>query len=143
MGSLLFPTPFSLQTTSQGQLLRAALENVAYSIKANLDTLADVTSINPSTLSLGGGMADSRTLASILANVLGFSVRRSTLTQVSTRGAAFAATVAANSFGSIQGAAEGGVKLYDEVEPGSPAMAAQYKESYQRWLHLYDRMGWE
>ena len=143
MGSLLFPTPFSLQTTSQGQLLRAALENVAYSIKANLDTLEDVTSINPSTLSLGGGMADSRTLASILANVLGFSVRRSTLTQVSTRGAAFAATVAANSFGSIQGAAEGGVKLYDEVEPGSPAMAAQYKESYQRWLHLYDRMGWE
>ena len=143
MGSLLFPTPFSLQTTSRGQLLRAALESVAYSIKANLDTLEDVTSICPTTLSLGGGMANSRTLAGVLANVLGFSVRRSTLPQVSTRGAAFAATVAAKTFDSIQEAAEGGVKLYDEVEPGSPTAVAQYKESYQRWLHLYDRMGWE
>ncbi len=157
MGGLLFSTPLSFQEATRGQLFRAALENIAYSLKANLTTLREVTGLDIQTLHLGGGMASSRTLAATLATVLGFPIKRSVTPQVSARGAALAVAVwvknpsltpsAALRTGpsawlraSLEQAAESAAKDCEEVEPGTASQIAQYQESYQRWLHLYKRL---
>ena len=140
MGGLLFPTPFIFQETSRGQLLRAALENIAYSVKANLATLTKVTDSNFSLLYLGGGMASSRALSTILADVLSIPVKRTTTPQVSARGAAIVAGAALSQFGTLKEATRSATQDCEEIKPGSASDIAQYEECYQQWLNLYQRL---
>ena len=148
MGGLLFPTPLDFQETSPGQLLRAALENIAYGVKANLEVLEEVTDRRIESLSIGGGMAASPVLATSLANVLGFPVKCSVTPQVSAMGAALVTA------GSIEGSRgegswgpggsfEAGQAVFRETEPESPSDVAQQQECYQQWLETYRRLDWE
>ena len=142
LGGLFFPTPLSFQETSREQLLRSALESIAYSVKANLGTLVEVTGLKPEALYLGGGMASSRTLATTLSSVLVLPVRRSTLPSVSARGAALAAAVSTNPSVTLEQAAEAATVDCEEVKPGRASEIAQYEGSYHQWLDLYERLGW-
>lgn len=142
-GGLLFPTPFSFQQPSAGSLVRAALENIAFSVKANLNNLDQVTGYSTDILSLGGGMSKSSILAGILADVLGITIRRSKMHQTSARGAALQA-IAINSEGgdpaslrSVPG------RDYEDVFPRSPRAVVQYEETYQQWYSLYNRLDWD
>ena len=141
MGGLIFPTPLSFQETTRGQLLRAALENLAYSAKGNLAVLREVADLDIRTLYLGGAMASSQTLTETLANVLGFPVKRASTPQVSTRGAAIAAAVSTNASLTLEQAAETAARDCQEVQPGTPSDIAQHQEHYQDWLNLYSRLG--
>ena len=143
MGGLFFPTPLSFQEATRGQLFRAALENIVYSIKANLSTLEEVTGHDTQVLYLGGGMSGSRTITTMLANTLGFPVRRSTTPQISARGTALAAAVSTNSSPTLKEMAEVAADDCEEIEPGTASEIAQYQEYYQQWLHLYKRLEWE
>ena len=143
MGGLLFPTPLIFQETTHGQFFRAALESIACSVKANLVTLGEVTGREIRTLHLGGGMANSRTLAATLANVLGFPVERSVLPQVSARGAALAATSFTDSSTTLEERAMEAVDLREHVEPGTASEIAQCQEWYGQWLSLYERLQWD
>lgn len=143
LGGLLFPTPLSFQETTRGQLFRAALENLSYSVKSNLGILAEVTGLCPQVLYLGGGMADSHTLAATLANVLGFSVRRSKITQVSARGAALVAASYASRSRTLEQALEAAALDYDQIDPGSASEIVQYAEGFSNWLRLYERLEWD
>ena len=143
MGGLLFPTPLSFQETTRGQLFRAALENIAFSVKANLTTLTQITGFDTKMLYLGGGMASSRTLVTTLANTLGFPVKRSRLPQVSARGAALLAAVGAGLSDGLEQAAEVAANDCEVVEPGSASEIAQYQEYYRQWLRLYKRLEWD
>ena len=138
IGGLFFPTPLSFQEATRGQLLRAALENVAYSVKANLATLGQVTGLVPDALFLGGGMARSRTLAASLANVLGFPVIRSNVPQVSARGAALVAAVSCSSFATLEEATAD--QDPETVEPQSLSAVAEYQEHYHEWMRTYQRL---
>ena len=142
MGGLLFPTPINFQETSRGQLFRAALENVAFSAKANLDILLEVTGLDTQPLYLGGGMASSRTLANTIARVLGVPVRRSRLGNVSARGAAMIARAAADPSTRLTEIAEAVANDFEELEPGTASEIAQYQEYYQQWLRLYNSLDW-
>ena len=143
MGGLFFPTPLSFQETTHGQLFRAALESIACSVKANLATLGEVTGKDISTLHLGGGMANSRTLAATLANLLGFPVERSVSPQVSVRGAALAAASFTDSSTTLKERALEAADLRDHVEPGTASDIAQCQEWYAEWLSLYERLQWD
>ena len=142
MGGLLFPTPLSFQEASRGQLFRAALENVAFSVKANLETLAEVTGLDSQPLYLGGGMANSRTLAATLAKVIGVPVRRSKFGNVSAMGAAMIAWAATDTSTSLREIGEAGATGYEEFEPGTAGEVAQHQEYYQQWLRLYNSLEW-
>ncbi len=139
-GGLLFPTPLSFQETSRGQLLRAALEGVAFSLKAHLGILGEVSGRAPGTLCLGGGMSRSSTLATILANVLGAPVRRSVFANVSAMGTALATASTLDSM-SLRQMVEGATVDLEEVEPGPSTDVALYRERYQQWLEMYNRLG--
>ena len=143
MGGLLFPTPLSFQETSRGQLFRAALEALAYSVKANLATLHGMTGGTDGGFSLGGGMSCSRTLAVILAGVIGTTIRRSTTSHVSARGAALIAAAATNPELSLEQAAHMAAAGCEEVDPAGASEIAQYQESYQQWVQLHDRLRWD
>ena len=143
MGGLLFPTPVTFQDTSRGDLFHAALKNIAFSVKSNLATLTDVTDLDSPIIHLAGGMARSQGLATILATVLGGTVRRSLTPQTSGRGAAMtAATAIEPSFTMRQAALEAAEDL-EEVDPRFPSEVAQYQESYDQWLDLYERLRWK
>jgi autoinducer 2 (AI-2) kinase len=142
LGGLLFPTPLSFQEADRGQLLRAALENVAYSVKANLATLSEVTGLDAQALYLGGGMSSSRTLATALANALGFPVRRSTTPQVSARGAALATAAFTDPSLTLAEVAGASADDYEEILPGTASEIVQHQEYYQQWSHLYKRLAW-
>ncbi len=141
MGGLLFPTPLGFQETSPGQLFLAALENIAYSAKAGLDTLREVTGLKMDGLSLGGGMSRSRAFPCTLAAILGYPVRRSLDHNVSARGAALAAAMYRDSSFTLGQAAELASGSYEEIGPGTPSRIAQYQESYHQWLNMYKRLG--
>ena len=143
MGGLFFPTPLIFQETTHGQLFRAALESIACSVKANLDTLGEVTGSEIRTLHLGGGMANSRILAAGLANLLGFPVERSVFPQVSARGAALAAASFSDSSVTLAERAMGATDLREHVEPGTASEIAQCQEWYGEWLSLYERLQWD
>ena len=143
MGGMFFPSPLSFQETSRGQLFRAALENVAYSLKANLTTLQEVMGLEVKSLSLGGGMSESRTLATTLANVLALPVRCSSLPQVSASGAAMAASVSVVPSVSLEQVTREAAADCEEIGPGSPGEIAEHQNYYQQWLQLYNRLEWE
>ena len=143
LGGLFFPSPVSFQETSRGQLFRAALENVAYSVKANLAILTEVTGLDVDMLYLGGGMSRSRTLATMLAGVLELPVRRSMMPDVSAKGAALAAAAYVDPGLTLMEAAQSACCDYEELHPGAAGDVAYYQEHYQHWLSLYKRLDWD
>ena len=143
IGGLFFPSPVSFQETSRGQLFRAALENVAYSVKANLAILTEVAGLDVDMIYLGGGMSSSRTLATTLASVLELPVRRSMMPDVSARGAALAASASVEPGLTLMEAAQSACDDYEEVHPGTAGDVAYHQEHYQHWLSLYKRLDWD
>ncbi|MFQ5861228.1 MAG: FGGY-family carbohydrate kinase, partial [Dehalococcoidia bacterium] len=139
-GGLLFPVPLSFQEVTPGQLLRAALENIAYAARAHLALLERVTGRRPQTLDIGGGMARSQLFTHILADVLGRELRVCQPTEVSARGAALAAAVAAGHYSSLEEAVEGAAGDHLTVAP-DPLASAEYQEHQQRWLEQYQGLG--
>ena len=135
-GGFLFPVPVAFGGTEQGHLARAALEGIAYAVKANLEQVEDVSGATTSGVSLGGGMTKTRSFPRILADVLGREVQTSTVPNVSALGA-FACASAA--IGDRSTLAEAAVFPMETVEPDQ-ASAAEYKEYYGRWLQASDHL---
>ena len=140
MGGLLFPTPTCFEEADRGQLFRAALHNIAYAVKANAAVLQDLTEHEFDTLYLGGGMARSKTLAAVLADVLGCPVRRSLTPDVSARGAAIIAALGTNDALSLDQVVHAVRTEAEEVEPTSASKTAEHQDHYRWWLELYERL---
>ena len=133
IGGFLLPVPLAFQKASPGQLLRSALENVAFSVKANLATLQQIAKPRVETLHICGGMASSDTLIQTLADVTGASVVKNRYPEATARGAAMAAAVAAGIYSNLSEAVarrDGGILVYDP----DPSTAAEYQGHYERWL---------
>ena len=135
-GGFMFYTPLSFQEVTHGQLVRASLENLAYSARANLETLEEVSGQKADALSLGGGLSRSRLFASVLANVLGRDVRRSLLPEASTWGALLAAAVAAGEYPDLASASREAC-CETELVPSSQGESAEYQDHFQRWREAY------
>ena len=135
-GGLLFPIPLAFQRANAGQLFRAALEHVAFSVKSNLATLKQVTKVETGTLHVAGGMAGSKTLLQVLADVTGAEVAANAFGEASGRGAAAAGAVAAGVIPSLEDAADMMYAPTRMYQP-DPSAVAEYVEHYQRWMELY------
>ena len=140
-GGILFPTPLSFQEASRGQIFKAALENVAFSVKANLEAIGEVADAGTGPLHLGGGMASSDTLAACLATTLDRPVLRPAAPQVSARGAAMLASHWSGGTG-LDEAKRSVSQELRRIEPGSPSEVARYDEHYREWLDLSRRLEW-
>jgi autoinducer 2 (AI-2) kinase len=139
MGGIILPTPLSFQEASPGQIIRAYLESVAYSVKANLDSLAQVTGHTAPGLFLGGSMCRSDLLATMLADVLAVPIWRCRQPEVSALGAATAAWVLAGEFADLKEAVAGQCRNFDTFQP-EPGRSAEYRDYYQAWRLMYQRL---
>lgn len=133
LGGFLFPLLSSIQPTDPAALLRAAIENVAYGLKANVSQLEAISSARLGRLTLGGGMAQNRLLASILADVLGREVLIARSTEITGLGAAMCAAVGAGMYADLNAASRGMSSLFDRIQP-HPVRTLEYVEHYTRWL---------
>lgn len=134
-GGLLFPVPFAAGRIERGQLYRAAFENLAYAVRANLEVLQDVTRMLPAQIAWGGGMAGSRALSQILADVLGRGLRRHARTEVAALGAAMAAATGSGQYEKLRQAVLA-MRSSGEAVPADPERTLEYQEHYMRWRNL-------
>ena len=133
-GGLLFATPLAASAIDQGTLLRAALENAAYAIRANVEQLERVVGRAPDSIAAAGGLTASRTFCRILTDVLGSSVRIAA-TESTALGAAICAAVGARWYADLPAAARRMAARGRTLKPGAGA-ALEYHDYYRRWLDM-------
>ena len=131
-GGLLFPVPVSHGQCGLGNLIRASLECMAYTIRGNLEQIEALSGTQASNVALGGGMTRTLEFTRIVANVLGREVTISPVANVSAVGAYLCAVTALGEFKSLEQAASSMRTQVGTQEP-EPLSAAEYEEHYQRW----------
>ena len=139
MGGIIMPTPLTFQETTSAQILRSYLESVAYSIKANLETVSEVSASGVSRFYLAGGMARSDVLTYTLVNVLQMPLHRARGTQVSAMGAAAAAWVSAGEFSCLAEAVAEQHPKFDVLHP-EPVRSAEYLDYHHRWTEMFHKL---
>lgn len=133
LGGFLFPVPLSATNIKRAHLVRAALENLCFAIKANGTQLEAISGLKIEEVKLGGGLAKSRCLAQILPAVLAMPVFFSETAEVSGLGAAMCAAVGSGVYSSLEEAMTAMTPEMKVVEPERLA-ALEYEEYYQKWL---------
>ncbi len=134
-GGLIIPVPLTFQKASPGHIMRAALESIAFTIKANRATLREVAGPSHAVVHAAGGMASSPVLMQILADVTGTPVQCSSFPESTARGAAAAGAVAAGLFGSLPEAIDSRDDLPVTYCP-DPSVSADYEFHYERWMQM-------
>lgn len=138
-GGFVFPVPMALSGMGKGHFARAALESVAYSIKANLEHLEATAGRSASLVALGGGMTRTKMLGPVVADVLGRQVKMSHMPDASALGAWLCAGAATGEFATVEEAAGWALERTRVVEP-NPRQSAEYQHFYAGWLDLADRL---
>ena len=142
VGGIFLPTPVTYHEPAPAHIFRGYMESVAYSIKSNMATAAEVAGQPATALYLGGGMARGNLLAKVLSDVLAMPVHRSLQLQVSALGAASAAWVAVQKYSCMEEAVSQQSREFQELLP-EPGPSAEYQGYYQEWLGLYRRLSLE
>ena len=133
-GGLLFATPLAASPIDRGSLFRAALENAAYAIRANLEQIERVAGQGPDAITVGGGLTASLTFRRILTDVLGSPVRIAA-TEATALGAAVCAAAGAGWYAGLPAAARRMAGRRRTLKP-DPVAALEYGEHYRRWLGM-------
>lgn len=144
-GGVFYPQGNDLLEVGRAELARAALENIAFAVKANLERVAacadeqrpaDAAHVTRSELRLGGGMARSRLFAQIMADVLGRPVQTSAEPAVSGLGAAMCAAAGCGDYATLTEAVAAMYRPGEYFAP-EPAAQAEYLDACERWLQVY------
>jgi sugar (pentulose or hexulose) kinase len=138
MRVLAWPSEILGADLGAADLLRAGLEEVAHSARANLEQ-AEAVRGGAGPVVLAGGMARSRLFAEILAAVCGRSVTVAPEPDVTAVGAAACAAVAAGIHPGLAAAVAAFRRPAVEVEPGDGTMAV-YAEAHRGWRALYAQL---
>jgi autoinducer 2 (AI-2) kinase len=143
LGGLVHPLPVGLMGIGPGQLARAALENVAFAVRANVDQLEALTGARAPLAHLCGGLSRSRLLREMLAAVLQRPVRPQEAPEATALGAAICAATGAGRYPDLATAARAMARPCPPVEP-DPRISAEYAGLYAGWREGYralDRLG--
>ena len=135
LGGVMFPVPMALESPTRAHMARAALEGFAYALRANLEQAERIAGGGAATeIAFGGGMAKSRALRRILADVLGrrINVLAGDDSDATASGAALVARTALGQYESLSEAAQSARANRRTVEP-NPQTAAEYEGGYGEW----------
>ncbi|MBM4445388.1 MAG: hypothetical protein FJ020_08855 [Chloroflexi bacterium] len=134
LGGFLFPITPSVTAVGRKHFVRAALENLAFAFKANCDQLAQTSDMDPERVSIGGGLARSRSLVQMLSDALGRPVVSFGTPQVTACGVAMCAAAGAGWYGDLRATAEAMRPASEVIEPDQKS-SSEYAKHYGRWLH--------
>jgi autoinducer-2 kinase len=121
------------------EILRAGLEEVAHSARANLEQ-AEAARGGAGRLLLAGGMARSRLFTEILAGVCDRPVSVPAETDVTALGTAACAAVAAGWHATPAAASTALHRPGADIEPAGGRMAEVYADAHRAWRALYDQV---
>ncbi len=136
MARMVFPQPALPQVIplSSANLIHAVLENIAYSVRGNLEQLEEVS--KATAVKTIGGLTRSRTWVQILANVLDRQVQVPSQSEGSLLGAAICAAVGSGEYSSLGDASKVMVQWSRPVEPDERTKT--YSSYYKRWREIWD-----
>ena len=137
-GGIHFPVPLTMNAVTRGRMARAALEGVAYAVRANLEQAESVAGSAADAVAVGGGMILTRLWVEILANVLDRAVMVPPRPQATATGAYLCAATALGDFGSLEEAATSAADGMETVEPDE-LDAADYRGYYERWMEVREQ----
>ncbi|HEY2704139.1 MAG TPA: FGGY family carbohydrate kinase [Candidatus Dormibacteraeota bacterium] len=138
MRVLAWPSEIMGADLGAADLLRAGLEEVAHSARANLEQ-AEAVRGGAGRLLLAGGMARSRLFTEILAGVCGRPVTVAAETDVTALGAAACAAVAAGLHPDLDAAVAAFRRPGVETDPDDGTIAV-YAEAHRGWRDLYAQL---
>jgi xylulokinase len=121
----------SLQT-GRAQLVRAALEGVAYNVRESVDVLRELE-MPAERFHLAGGGAASSVWCKILASVLDVALHPTRVRDASALGAAALAAVGVGAFGDVRAAAEAMVLTGAPILPEAAARET-YRQGYETYV---------
>ena len=130
-GGFVFPVPITFGGIGREHMARAALESIAFAVRANLEQLEVVTGMPADSVALGGGMTAASTWVEMLPDVLGRPVQMSLEPDVTAAGARVTAEAALDGVDSLVDYAES-VAESRTIEPRS-VESAEYEYHYMRW----------
>lgn len=133
LGGLLMTTPLTVSPVGRPELLRAALENIAFALRANLEQAQEVAGLAATRVVVGGGLTRSPVFPSILASVLERAIDVASEPEASALGAA---ALAARTVGVADDSL---VSPVERVEPDAGAVET-YRHQYERWRHLCEAL---
>ena len=140
MGGLVFPVPMALGGPTRAHLVRAALEGLAYALRANLEQAERVAGIPAHRISLGGGMTKTKSFVRIMSDVIGRPIEVSDSPESTTIGAAHIARAAIGEFASLRDAIDSTPAVTSTMDP-DPHTAADYQDLYHAWLETQQTLG--
>jgi sugar (pentulose or hexulose) kinase len=133
LGGFILPIPLSAANIQRPHLVRAALENFCFAIKANCLQLEAISGSKIGEVKLGGGLVKSRCLTQILPAVLNIPIFIPEITEISGLGAAMCAAAGSGAYASLEEAMRA-MKLEMKVVEPERLAVVEYAEYYQRWL---------
>lgn len=135
-GGIVFPVPLALEPPDVGALGRAALENFAFAIRANVDHLDRVAGSPSSFVAVGGGLSRSATFRRVVADVTTRAVRVGSA-DASVLGAITLAAAAIEQGPALDRAIRLRARSCRPVVP-DPVAREEYEGLYQQWLRRGD-----
>jgi autoinducer-2 kinase len=133
VGGVFFPITPSVTQVERKQVVRAVLENLCFAFKANCRQLEETSHLRIESVSIGGGLARSRTLGQMLADVMAMPVDYYGVHEVTSYGAAMCAAVGAGVHADLGAASEAMSPAPREVSPDKHAIG-EYARCYENWL---------
>ncbi len=133
-GGFVFPVPTTFGGVGREHMARAALESMAFAVRANLEQLEAVSGAPAISIALGGGMTASSTWVEMLPDVLGRPVQMALEPDVTAAGARITAQAALDGAASLVGYAES-VAASRTIEPRA-VDSAEYEDYYASWTEM-------
>jgi autoinducer 2 (AI-2) kinase len=131
--------PMNTTPATFAHFIRAALENVAFAVRGNIEQIEEITNKKTSTLRVTGGMSKNSLWVEILAQVTGKNVVVTSIDDGTAMGSALCAAVGAGMYKTLEEAAEDIVHLQREITPDDEKVKI-YDRCYETWREWYAKL---
>jgi len=139
LGGFVFPISWILDHYDRRHFFRAALETMAYGVRANADQLAEIGGTKLSRMYVCGGQTNSQLFNQVLANTMNMPVFVYEVKEATGLGSAICAAVGAGCYRDLREGTEAMVRVEHVVEP-QPQEISAYQEAYHEWLSVGEYM---
>lgn len=137
--AILFPFPPEEKNAGPGNVGRAILETIAFSAKANLEQIIEVTGKEPAQIFLCGGLTRISLFNQIMASVLNQTIWVNLCAEASSLGIAMAGAVGAGLYPDLKTASK---EMSGEFLEVSPVLdwIEEYESSFEIWKENYYKL---
>ena len=131
--------PMNTTPATFAHFIRAALENIAFAVRGNIEQIEEITQKKTGMLRVTGGMSKNSLWTEILSQVTRKTVAVSGIEDGTAMGSALCAAVGAGMFPTLEKAVDKVVRLQQHISPDEET-AKIYDRSYDTWREWYAKL---